>query len=253
MSLIESPDIEQVALIIPASGVGKRLGAEIPKQYITLLNLPLLEHTLRKFLALPFIAKIVVSLAENDVWFSTLPSASHAKIHIVAGGKERADSVLNGVREANKMGFCNVMVHDAARPCVLESDIKSLYENGINNNRSTILGTRVRDTMKRTVANEQGEHGIQGCAAICKTVDRNDLWHAFTPQFCKTEELLTALEQQLDPQGLVNTQVTDEASALELAGFPVDIINSSARNIKVTEPDDIELATYYLESEKHEY
>jgi len=251
MSAIESPDIEQVALIIPASGVGKRLGAEIPKQYITLLNLPLLEHTLRKFLALPFITKIVVSLAENDVWFSTLPSASHAKIHIVAGGKERADSVLNGVREAKKMGFSNVMVHDAARPCVLVSDIESLYKHGINNSRSTILGTRVRDTMKRTEPNEQ--HGIQGCAAIAKTVDRNDLWHAFTPQLCKTEELLTALEQQLDPQGLVNTQVTDEASALELAGIAVDIISSSARNIKVTEPDDLELATYYLKSEKHEY
>lgn len=253
MNAIESPDAEQVALIIPASGVGKRLGAEIPKQYITLLNLPLLEHTLRKFLALPFVAKVIVSLAENDVWFSTLPSASHAKIQIVAGGKERADSVLNGVREANKMGFSNVMVHDAARPCVLVSDIKSLYENGINTGRSTILGTKVRDTMKRTVPNEQGAHGIQGCAAIDMTVDRNELWHAFTPQLCKTQELLTAIEQQLDPQGLVNTQVTDEASALELAGFPVDIMNSSARNIKVTEPDDIELATYYLESEKHEY
>ncbi|MDA8622203.1 2-C-methyl-D-erythritol 4-phosphate cytidylyltransferase [Psychrosphaera sp.] len=250
MSVTDIPRNSQIAVIIPASGVGKRLGAEIPKQYINLVNQPILEHTLRKFLDLSFVDKIIVVLAKNDSWFSNLPSVDNPKIKIVAGGKERADSVLNGIRDAKEMGFTHVMVHDAARPCVLVSEIKALYEHGLTHNRAVILGAKVRDTMKRSDAIKFKD---ESHARIDSTVDRNNLWHAFTPQFCSVEELLNALVQQTDALGLVSKSVTDEASALELAGVPVDIINSSARNIKVTEPDDIALATYYLESEKHEY
>ncbi len=244
MNLNEQVALPKLAVVIPASGVGSRVGASIPKQYIPLLGQPILAHTIEKFINLPFVSEIIVVIANNDEWFSSLAISNHANIHVVIGGKERADSVLNGLKVATELGFDWVMVHDAARPCVLTQDIEVLYKSALLTQQATILGSKVRDTMKRT---------LSASNIIKSTISRDDLWHAFTPQCCKTDDLIQALSAQIGVDGLVSKLVTDEASALELAGFNVDIIESSARNIKVTHQDDIELASFYLRSEKNEY
>jgi len=240
------------SVVIPASGIGKRMQSSIPKQYLPLLGKTVLEHTIDCFLDLPEVEQIIVVIASYDQVFKTLPIASHPQIKTVIGGKERANSVLNGVRylyekveQTKKQTSCQwVMVHDAARPCLPQQDIINLANECINNNRAGILATQVRDTMKRAVV---------GSDLISKTEDRNNLWHALTPQCSNVSQLYQALMAQLSSTGEMNLNVTDEASALELAGHPVALVAGSAKNIKITQPEDLKLAEYYIKSKNNEF
>jgi len=226
-----------LAVIIPAAGVGSRMQADKAKQYLTLGEKTILQHTVERFVNLDFVSRVYLPIAEHDDLFDKLPISSHAKVVKVLGGKERADSVLNGISRASIDGYDWVMVHDAARPCVTTKDITQLYINCLESSSAGILATPVRDTMKRSA----GKQNI-----IEQTVDRNNLWHALTPQCAKAEHLQFALEQQLESTGLISKVITDEASALELAGFPVNLVQGSAKNIKITMPEDLELAQFYL-------
>lgn len=225
-----------LAVVIPAAGVGSRMQAGQAKQYLTLHDKTILEHTVNKFLALDFVDKIYLPVSDSDEIFAQLAIASLDRVVRVAGGRERADSVLNGLKQATLDGSDWVMVHDAARPCVSEEDIRSLYQVCIEKNQAGILATPVRDTMKRSSTGN----------AIAETVDRNGLWHALTPQCSRASELQVALEQQLQTDGRVSKVITDEASALELAGYPVNLVQGSVKNIKITLPEDLELAEFYL-------
>lgn len=225
-----------LAVVIPAAGVGSRMQAGQAKQYLTLHDKTILEHTVNRFLALDFVKKIYLPVSDTDQMFAQLPLASIDKVVRVPGGKERADSVLNGLKQATSDGCDWVMVHDAARPCVSEEDIRSLYQVCLDKNHPGILATPVRDTMKRSNADN----------GITATVDRNGLWHALTPQCSKASDLQVALEQQLQADGRVSKVITDEASALELAGYPVNLVQGSVKNIKITLPEDLELAEFYL-------
>ncbi len=124
-----------------------------------------------------------------------------------------------------------VLVHDAARPCITRGDIDSLIDHVCCSQQGAILATSVRDTMKRTDA--QGN--------IIKTVERTHLWHALTPQMFNNRLLIAAIKaaDNLD-------KITDEASALELAGIPVGIVEGRGDNIKVTRQEDLKLAELYL-------
>lgn len=235
-----SAQMTSLAVIIPAAGIGKRMQSSRPKQYMNLGTTTVIEHTISRFLALPFVTRIVVVVAEYDQVFATLDCAKHDKVTTVIGGKERADSVLAGVQWVASQGFEWVMVHDAARPCVKPYDIENLFQTCITDQTAGILAVKVKDTMK---------HAIAGTKQIDKTVDREHLWHALTPQCAPVARLLEALEKQLD-NGQVNSMVTDEASALELSGEKVNLIASSGMNIKITEPEDLLLATLYIESEQ---
>lgn len=228
-----------LAVIIPAAGIGKRMQADIPKQYLKLNDKTVIEHTIGRFIELPFVTKVIVVLAKEDELFATLGVSSHPKIVTIAGGRERADSVLQGVNTAQKMGLEWLMVHDAARPCVNDKDIVELYRQCLEQSCSGILAVKVRDTMKRA---------LTGTSQIAQTVDRTDLWHALTPQCCPTSELQQALETQLE-HGLVNSKVTDEASAIELNKGHVLLVAGSAKNLKITEPEDLALASLYIQSE----
>ena len=232
------------SVVIPASGIGKRMQSSVPKQYLPLLGKTVLEHTLNCFLDLPQVEQIIVVIAPHDSVFNTLSIASHPKIHIVVGGKERANSVLNGVKYLHEKNSRWVMVHDAARPCLEQQDIVNLANQCITNDCAGILATQVRDTMKRSSV---------GSNLISKTEDRNNLWHALTPQCCDVSQLHSALSAQISPTGDINPSVTDEASALELAGYPVELVKGSAKNIKITQPEDLELAEYYIKSKKYEF
>lgn len=219
-------------VVVPAAGVGSRMGASCPKQYLPLAGKFLIEHTLERLLAHPRIERVVVAIAPDDTFFATLAVASHPRLRVTVGGVERATSVLNGLALVESEW---VLVHDAARPCITHQDMDKLIHQGLACD-GAILGSRVRDTMKRSDA----------AGFIQKTVDREQLWHALTPQFFRSQPLRMALEQGL-ASGAV---ITDEASAMESAGFKPLMVEGRADNIKVTRPEDLALAALYLSQQE---
>ncbi len=217
-----------VDVVIPAAGIGSRMKSKIPKQYLKIANKTILEHTISIFLNSPLISKIIVVIKKDDVTFRSLPIASSPKIITTEGGDERVNSVLSGVNEA-KTDW--VLVHDAARPCLAQSDLNLLVANGTKN-CGAILATPVRDTMKRADDNQN----------IIKTEERRNLYHALTPQLFQRDLLIKAISE-----GLKNKQsITDEASAIELLGYKPQIIVGRSDNIKVTSPDDLAMAEFIL-------
>ncbi len=220
--------------VIAAAGIGKRVGASIPKQYLPLLNKTIIEHSIQPFLDHQDIKQVIVSIAENDQWFRALPIAKDPKVKVVIGGAERVDSVLSALNAVMQESY--VLVHDAARPCITLADINKLISVVINKQQGAILAMRVRDTMKRGQASNSIEH----------TVDRDNLWHALTPQMFNSEQLMTAINSNSTPH-----LITDEASALEMAGKTVNLIEGDSKNIKVTQADDLLLAEFYLTQVKN--
>ncbi|WP_325891740.1 2-C-methyl-D-erythritol 4-phosphate cytidylyltransferase [Grimontia sp. NTOU-MAR1] len=219
----------EVVAIVPAAGVGKRMRADLPKQYLTIEDKTLLEHTVHYLLEHPSINKVVIAIGEEDGYFHSTSLGSDKRVVVTTGGKERADSVLAGLRVTNAEW---VMVHDAARPCVRHQDIDALIAEAISHTHGAILACPVRDTMKRGT----GDNKIE------TTVCREQLWHALTPQMFKREQLLNALETALDK----SLAVTDEASAIEVAGGAPKLVSGHADNIKVTQPEDLALAAFFL-------
>ncbi|AWL11029.1 2-C-methyl-D-erythritol 4-phosphate cytidylyltransferase [Saliniradius amylolyticus] len=212
--------------IVPAAGIGSRMGQSIPKQYLSLGDQCILAHTLDALLAHPAITQIVVALNPQDADFATLPQSHDPRVVTTTGGAERADSVLAGLQLVSQDW---VLVHDAARPCLTRHDLDKLMTHAQQNEQGAILATPVRDTMKR--ANEQQQ--------ILHTEERQHLWHALTPQLFPRQALLQALQEAQGP-------ITDEASAMEQTGYPVKLIQGCASNIKVTQAEDLALAEFYL-------
>ena len=217
--------------IVPAAGIGSRMGADCPKQYLTLAGKTILEHTLGCLLSHPAIARVIVALAPHDEWFEQLAVAADPRVLRVEGGSERAYSVLNALHVVEGKW---VLVHDAARPCLTQGDLDALIASAMACD-GAILGSRVRDTMKRT----------DGAGNILATVDREQLWHALTPQMFPTGTLKRALEEGL----ALGALITDEASAMERAGFTVKMVEGRADNIKVTRPEDLSLAELFLQQQ----
>ena len=228
--------IEHLVAIVPAAGIGSRMGAEIPKQYLMLNEQPIIAHTLDVLLKHPKIAQVIVAVSPNDSYFAKLPQANDRKLKVIEGGKERADSVLAGLSCAPQSAWA--LVHDAARPCLHPSDIDQLIAAAERQtqddepHQGAILAMPVRDTMKRS--NSQGN--------IEQTVCRDNLWHALTPQLFPVASLRDNLTQAL-ANGI---SITDEASAMEWAGFRPQLVPGRADNIKVTHPDDLRLAALFL-------
>ncbi|MGR7920002.1 2-C-methyl-D-erythritol 4-phosphate cytidylyltransferase [Zobellella denitrificans] len=215
--------------VVPAAGVGKRMGASLPKQYLTLDGRTVLEHTLDRLLGHPAIARIIVATAEHDSWFPALAVARHPRVLRVAGGRERADSVHNALARV-ETEF--VLVHDAARPCLHPADLDAVLAAGRLGD-GAILACRVRDSMKRG----------DGRGAILESVSREELWHALTPQCFATALLRQALAGAL----AAGCEITDEASAMEWAGHRPRLVEGRADNIKITRPEDLGLAGFFLQ------
>jgi 2-C-methyl-D-erythritol 4-phosphate cytidylyltransferase len=225
-----------IALVIPAAGVGARMQADRPKQYLVLNGKTVLEHTVSALRqALPN-APLYLALASEDPYFQSLPLATMPNLHAVIGGNERADSVLAALLQIDAEQYPWVLVHDAARPLVRASDIQQLIANCRQAQHGGILACQVRDTMKRGVDNKS-------CQLVDHTVSRQQLWHALTPQLFPTLPLRAALTAAL----AAGVAVTDEASAMEWAGHPVLLSPGRADNLKITQPEDLALARFYLE------
>lgn len=219
--------------VVPAAGRGARMGSEIPKQSLTLAGRTILEHTLERLLAEPRITAVVLALAEGDAQGRNIAAACGDRVRVTTGGAERCHSVLNGLEALAAADEDWVLVHDAARPCLRAADLVSLIETLIRTaGCGGLLGVPVKDTLKRVAANGQIE----------STVDRSSLWHALTPQMFRVGHLRTALRDALAAGRLV----TDEAQAMELAGFVPMMVEGHADNLKITRPEDLPLAAHYL-------
>jgi len=237
----QGKDSQKVWVVIPAAGIGKRMQSDIPKQYLKINNKTVLEHTLNCFLTHAEVAGIIVVLNSDDYHWKTIKLRSdHDKpIYTVEGGKERSDSVMQGldyllmVEQLAEDSW--VMIHDAARPCLIEKDINSLLSIRSNNTVGGILASPVRDTMKRAV-NKNSKN------VISNTESRDNLWHALTPQMFRIGELKSAIYHCLE-KGIT---ITDESSALEATGKEVELVEGSMNNIKITQQSDFEIATLLL-------
>ncbi|MCO1334591.1 2-C-methyl-D-erythritol 4-phosphate cytidylyltransferase [Microbulbifer sp. OS29] len=227
--------IKDYWVIVPAAGIGRRMGADRPKQYLPLLGRPLLSLTLRNILGWSGLAGVVVSLSEQDTYFSHLKEANHPLVHRVIGGAERADSVLSALDflAQRVSGDTPVLVHDAARPCVSERDIYALLSDNVSS--MALLARPACDTIKQS-------HRVGGETYVEKTVSRENIWLAQTPQRAPLNTLHSCLGKAME-QGVA---VTDEASALELFGHSLQLVTGDSDNIKVTHPADIVIAETIL-------
>ena len=225
---------QKIWVVIPAAGVGKRMGSDTPKQYLELNNKTIIEHTLSIFDKHDSISEVVVAISEGDEYWPSLNIHLSKPLHVADGGKERCDSVLNGLKllEGKAMDDDWVLVHDAARPCLRDEDLTLLLNTLDEHEVGGVLAIPVRDTMKRSNDNN----------IIEKTVDRENLWHALTPQMFRFSMLKDSLESALEK----NEIVTDEASAIELAGYQPMLVEGHTDNIKITRPEDLELASFFL-------
>ncbi|MDG1732686.1 MAG: 2-C-methyl-D-erythritol 4-phosphate cytidylyltransferase [Thalassotalea sp.] len=222
------------SVVVPAAGIGKRMQSDCPKQYLKIDDVCIIEHTIKRLLSHPQINQVIVALAEHDAVFKLLPIASDPRVINVVGGKERSDSVLAGLQHVNDAKW--VLVHDAARPCITHQDIDRLITFCIANEQGAILATPVRDTMKRTTNTSEIQH----------TENRDNLWHAQTPQMFNHRQLQTCLTAAIKN----NVSITDEASAIEASGAKSFVVEGREDNIKITRPSDLNLAAFILEQQK---
>lgn len=224
--------------VVPAAGIGSRMQADRPKQYLSLGGKTVIEHTLSRLAQHPLIAGVVVSVSESDAYWSQLDVSSFQNLHVAAGGKERCHSVLNGLEVLSELADAAdwVLVHDAARPCIHPADIQTLITDLSAHPVGGLLGLPVADTVKRT--NPEAD--------VLETVCRDNLWRALTPQMFRLAELRAAL-QQAASDGFI---VTDEASAIEHVGLKPRMVAGRADNIKITLPGDLALAEMYMKQQE---
>ena len=215
--------------VIPAAGVGARMAADRPKQYLQLGGQSILEHSLGCFLDHPGLQGLLVCLAADDPYWPSLNLAGDPRIQRVDGGAERSGSVLNALLHLHAQGADEqdwVLVHDAARPNLSRNDLDKLLFELADDPVGGLLAVPARDTLKRA-----DRHG-----RVAETVDRSSIWQAYTPQMFRLGALHRALADSL----VADATVTDEASAMEWAGHAPRLIEGRSDNIKVTRPEDLE-------------
>jgi 2-C-methyl-D-erythritol 4-phosphate cytidylyltransferase len=217
--------------LIPAAGVGARMGATSPKQYLKIGGKPMLRHTLDAFLSSELIAHTFVVVSPDDPYIDAV-APHHGVTVLRCGGTSRMESVRNGLAVlASTLSRADwVLVHDAARPGLTAELIEKLITGTGDHPAGGLLALPVVDTVKR---------GIDGEAA--GTVPRSGLWLAQTPQMFRYELLREALAAAIDPDS-----ITDDASAVEALGLSPKLVEGHPRNLKVTLPDDVRIAEMYL-------
>jgi len=225
-------------VIIPAAGIGARMNADCPKQYLKINGKTVLEHTLECFIRHPRISGVVVAIAEYDQYWPSLAFKTDRPVITVKGGAERCHSVLNAMQGLEELAGDDdwVLVHDAARPCLSKDDLDKLLITMATHPVGGLLGAPVHDTIKKT----------DSVNVVEATVDREYLWRALTPQMFRYGMLRKALSKALDD----NYLVTDDASAIEHAGYAPLMLEGCADNIKITRPEDLVLAEFYLSQRK---
>lgn len=224
--------------VVPAAGTGSRMNSDTPKQFIGVNGSTILTHTIKRLLQIELLESIVVVLDEASYNAGQL-KFDNPKITICIGGDSRAESVRNGLLHLGSVAPATMaLVHDAARPCVRVEEVLRLIADVDGSENGGLLGMPVVDTIKRADANLH----------VTETVDRSQLWRAATPQLFRCTELLSALSRALEE----GTSVTDEASAMQYAGYSPKLVECSADNIKITTATDLALAEHYLACQQAE-
>ena len=222
----------KVVGLICAAGVGSRMGLSTPKQYMKFGTDAMLTHTVRALRDVSRVREIVVVVSPTDPYIDEIAGRFPPNVRVLrCGGRERAESVVNGLVNAGFERDDWVLVHDAARPCLKPSEAAHLIDEVLADSTVSggILAVPVADTIKRADASNR----------ILETVPRHDLWRAATPQMFRVRDLIDALSGDL-------TGITDEASAMERLGRPVKLVHGRSTNLKVTEPADAVLASLIL-------
>jgi 2-C-methyl-D-erythritol 4-phosphate cytidylyltransferase len=216
--------------LIPAAGVGARMAAGSPKQYLPLNGVPMLQHTLEAFRHSEQIAHTYVVVSAGDGYIDSITPEGGVTV-LRCGGATRMDSILNGLRAIRaEVGDDDmVLVHDAARPGLTPALIARLIGAVGEHDGGGLLALPVVDTVKSTRA------------GTLQTTPRDGLWLAQTPQMFSYALLLRALAQAPDPNA-----ITDDASAVEMLGYSPKLVEGHPRNLKVTLPADIAIAEMYL-------
>ena len=225
--------------VIPAAGSGTRMQSAIPKQYLNLIDRPVIEHTINRLLSVASINGVIVALQHDDPYWPQIRIDSTKPVIIAAGGEQRCHSVLNALDILAKQVQYRpettwALVHDAVRPCVSNEDIGNLIEQSAATESGGLLAVPVRDTMKR----QDDEQCVE------RTIDRTGMWHALTPQLFSASKLYCALKSAL----AAGVNVTDESSAMEHAGYKPKLVAGSESNIKITRPADLLLAELYIKA-----
>ena len=222
--------------IIAAAGQGTRLAGKRPKQFLELAGTPILIHTLNAFERCDAIHEIIIVLAarETDGFLAVAKEHGLRKIAaVVSGGSTRAESVLHGLQAVNSEAVEIVAVHDGVRPFVTPEEI-SLTVAAARLEGAAILVSAPVDTIKEVRA-----------GAVAKTLDRASIRNALTPQCFRYELLLRAYEHV----DVSDPELTDESSLVERLGVKVAIVEGSARNIKITQPEDLAIGEVLLKQD----
>ncbi|HAD48160.1 MAG TPA: 2-C-methyl-D-erythritol 4-phosphate cytidylyltransferase [Idiomarina sp.] len=217
------PAEPKIAAVIPAAGSGSRMRSDVPKQYLAVHGKTLLQYAVEAVQNDPRVAHVFIAVNEQQ---HPIGAKSVADISFVAGGKTRAESVLSGVLHAINQGYSHVLVHDAARPGLPASILTEVIDVGVSSDDGAIVAMPVRDSLKRSEPDQ---------TIISRSVARDDLWQAQTPQIFAAELLADAISEV----GIDNPNLTDEASAMEAMGYHPRLVMGSLDNIKVTHPDDL--------------
>ena len=223
--------------VIVAAGTGKRMGTEISKQFLPLGGKEILAHTVEKFEKAEKIRDIILVTGEDSLQDVQEMAQEYGweKIRaIVAGGKERQDSVWNGLQEVSEDTEI-VLIHDGVRPFVTEDILNGSIETALEMG-GCVAGVPAKDTIK--VCNREN--------IAVATPDRSTLWQIQTPQTFRRERIIKAYEQA-KADGFVGT---DDASLAEHSGYPVKVIMGSYRNIKITTKEDLLIGEAFLKEEQ---
>jgi len=221
---------EDVAVVLLAGGVGSRMKADRPKQFLELCGKPVLEHSLDLFLGLEGINSVVLVIdASYRDRFAEY--AAGGKLSFADPGAERQDSVRSGL-DGILDGSALVCIHDAARPLVTPKEIFDVIGDA-RVHGAAVLGVPVKATVKES---DDGEF-------VLRTVDRSRLWEVHTPQVIKPDLLLEGFDRVREQ----NLEITDDVSVIEQLGLPVKLTLGEYTNLKVTTPDDMIVATQILE------
>lgn len=229
------PASPRVWAVLPAAGVGRRMAAPVPKQYLPLLEHPVMDWSLHALLMEPRVTGAVVALGDDDDWWQERTAYAGKALYRVSGGRERADSVLACLQFlAAEVAATSdwVLVHDAVRPCLTSLALTRLLDQGLAHADGALLAVPVRDTLK-----QGGRDGT-----VSRTTPRDSLWQAQTPQLFPLAALLDALTGARDQEVLV----TDEAQAMEHAGYAPLLVEGESTNLKITRPGDLPLAESIL-------
>lgn len=226
---------QYISVIIAAAGMSNRMGSKINKQFISINNKPILVHTLEKFEGCSYVDEIILVAKEDEIDYCRKEIIKRYNFNkvakIIRGGKERQDSVYNGILALDEKTDI-VLSHDGARPFVkienIIDGIKGAYKDG-----ACVVGVPVKDTIKV----------VESSNGIVETPKRDMLWAAQTPQCFKKEIIQEGYRKAIE-DGYIGT---DDSGLVERMGLDVKIIMGSYENIKITTPEDLILAESILQ------